>query len=172
MPNGGSDCCATCWFNRRNRGKAGRNDADSTIPDTCEIRDLAIESANYTYCANHPHHLRERAPIPVGPVRIDEGRGRVIWRHSPDSPKIRDHLLGLLERVPETPRPEYPIGPGLEETVVWQLGEFAEPRAVPGLKRILAFKPHVRGPDPFARTREGLIAQARAALDKISKPRP
>jgi hypothetical protein len=169
MPNGGSDCCATCWFNRRNRGKAGRGNADPAIADACEIRDLAIESASYTYCANHPHHMRERVPIPIGPVRVDEGRGRVLWRHSPDSPRIRDHLLALLARTPEVPPPEYPIGQGLEEAVVWQLGEFAEPRAIPDLKRILAFSPQARGPDPFARTREGLIAQARSALDKISK---
>jgi hypothetical protein len=25
MPNGGSDCCATCWFNARNEGETRRS---------------------------------------------------------------------------------------------------------------------------------------------------
>ena len=43
MPNGGSDCCGTCWFNRANRGEMGSGNHDHSIPSHCEIRDLAIE---------------------------------------------------------------------------------------------------------------------------------
>jgi len=28
MPDGGSDCCGTCWFNERNKGEAGYAHAD------------------------------------------------------------------------------------------------------------------------------------------------
>ena len=69
MPNGGSDCCGTCWFNRKNRGERDwPKHADNTLPDHCEIRDLAIEDPFYTYCANHPHRRPERDRIPIGPV--------------------------------------------------------------------------------------------------------
>ena len=69
MPNGGSDCCGTCWFNRKNRGERDwSKHVDNTLPDHCEIRDLAIEDPFYTYCANHPHRRPERDRIPIGPL--------------------------------------------------------------------------------------------------------
>ena len=69
MPNGGSDCCGTCWFNRKDRGERDwPKHVDNALPDHCEIRDLAIEDPFYTYCANHPHRRPERDRIPIGPV--------------------------------------------------------------------------------------------------------
>ena len=39
MPNGGSDCCGTCWFNRKNRGEKGYpKDRDNDVEPYCEIR--------------------------------------------------------------------------------------------------------------------------------------
>jgi len=38
MPNGGSDCCGTCWFNARNKGEAGYGHALATEPARCTIR--------------------------------------------------------------------------------------------------------------------------------------
>ena len=56
MPNGGSDCCGTCWFNRQNRGKSGYpRDGEDRDDAYCEIRDAAVENPFWTYCANHPH---------------------------------------------------------------------------------------------------------------------
>jgi hypothetical protein len=55
MPNGGSDCCGTCWFNARNKGEAGYAHADDPEPKFCTIRGLAIENSFWTYCGNHPH---------------------------------------------------------------------------------------------------------------------
>ena len=43
MPNGGSDCCGTCWFNRTNQGERGTQHRDESVPPYCEIRDLAID---------------------------------------------------------------------------------------------------------------------------------
>ena len=105
MPNGGSDCCGTCWFNRTNRGERDwQRHADESIPPYCEIRDIAIENPFYTYCANHPHRRPDRDRIPIGPVmrhggweqerRVQAGRPdewvswenpRYVWRPSPDS---------------------------------------------------------------------------------------
>lgn len=157
MPNGGSDCCGTCWFNRTNRGKRDwTRHSDDRIPPHCEIRDLAIEDPFYTYCANHPHRRPDRDPIPIGPVmrhggwkhqqRTDpDGRavteiseiGRYVWKPSPDSEEIRQHLLNLLSSIFEhMVKDRYPMGIGLGETVIRQLGEFGEQRAVRHLEWI------------------------------------
>src|SRR5262249_6903334 len=141
MPNGGSDCCTTCWFNARNKGEPGYDHADDPEPNFCTIRDLTIEVPSYTYCGNHPHRRPERDSIPIGPVFVDRGRGREVLKESPDSEPIRRHLLDLLAAVEEDPRPEYPIGVYLDELVVWQLGEFREARAIPDLERVLGFSP-------------------------------
>src|SRR5262245_24932564 len=106
MPNGGSDCCGTCWFNAKNKGEAGYEHADDPEPDYCSIRDLSIDDPFYTYCANHPHRRPERDKIPIGPVFA--GDERELWQHSPDTEEIRQHLLALLAEIPETPTTEYP----------------------------------------------------------------
>ena len=135
MPNGGSDCCGTCWFNRRNRGEKGYpKELDNDEEAFCQIRDVAIEDPFWTYCANHPHRRPERDPIPIGPIMRNVGDGsndREEWIESPDSEEIRQHLLELLghffQHVAESRR--YPIGPDIGVVVLKQLGEFRERRA-------------------------------------------
>jgi hypothetical protein len=170
MPNGGSDCCGTCWFNARNKGEAGYGHADDSEPHHCTIRQLAIERPFWTYCANHPHRRPVRDPIPIGPVFVaaDDDRGRLQWRPSPDTPEIRNHLLTLLSGIEEEPETEYPLGVYLDEVVVWQLGEFGEPRAANGLKRISTFS---RGASEgrFGRNRGRLVALADEALGKLRR---
>ena len=110
VPNGGSDCCGTCWFNRANRGKAGSANHDSSVRSCCEIRAVAIENPFYTYCANHPHRRPDRDPIPIGPIlrpgevrptspeigpALLDSRPRVVWKPSPDTEEVRRHLLHL-----------------------------------------------------------------------------
>ena len=73
MPNGGSDCCGTCWFNRANGGRKGSGNHDRSIASHCEIRDLPIRDPFYTYCANHPYRPDQREPIPIGPVFVATG---------------------------------------------------------------------------------------------------
>ena len=168
MPNGGSDCCGTCWFNAKNKGEAGYGHMNDPEPAFCVIRDLAIEDPFYTYCANHPHRRPERDPMPIGPVLTGDSFGRrELQRPSPDSEAVRAHLLSLLQNISERPASGYPIGAHLDEIVVWQLGEFHETRAVPDLRRLVGFDPLAAEIGPFGRTRNALVVLAEQALAKI-----
>ena len=135
MPNGGSDCCGTCWFNRTNRGERDwSRHSDDSVPPYCEIKEVAIDDPFYTYCANHPHRRPDRDPIPIGPITRYAGDGwsdgREVWVPSPDSEEIRQHLLCLLEDFFEHLfRDRYPLGQGVSEVIIWQLGQFRERRA-------------------------------------------
>ncbi len=161
MPNGGSDCCGTCWFNRRNGGEAGYPEPDAEPEEShCDIRDVTIEDPFWTYCANHPHRRPERDPIPIGPITRQSGGGvtndREVWIPSPDSEEIRLHLLRLLEEFVEHPSSDgYPIGDDLGEVVLWQLGEFRERRAEEYVRWVAE-----NLPDPWEHV-------ARSALDRI-----
>jgi hypothetical protein len=169
MPNGGSDCCGTCWFNARNKGKAGYEHADDPDPAYCSIRDFPIDGDPfYTYCSNHPHRRPERDRVPIGPVYTGDSSGaRHVWQSSPDTEEIRQHLIFLLNAQDLQPASEYPIGVYADEVVVWQLREFREVRAIDGLRRIAEFDPLVRESGPFGRTRERLAELAREAIGKI-----
>ncbi len=170
MPNGGSDCCGTCWFRAKNKGHMGYEHAYDPESEFCTIRDLTLENPFYTYCGNHPYRRPERDSIPIGPVYIGDSSGaREIWKPSPDTEEIRKHLLSLLSEISEPPRSEYPIGIYADEMIVWQLGEFKETRAVEHLERIVSFRPGSTETGPFGRTREDLVKIAREALDKIEE---
>ena len=134
MPNGGTDCCGTCWFSLRNGGKAGHPElrsSDEAPAPYCEIREFSIDDPFYTYCANHPFKRPERDPIPIGPVtRMTSLEIRETWLPSPDSEEIQLHLLELLDDFPGIAfRDQGIVGAGVGEMVLRQLGEFAEPRA-------------------------------------------
>ena len=170
LPNGGSDCCGTCWFNSKNKGEAGYRHAGDNEPDFCTIRNLAIENPFYTYCGNHPHRRSEKDRIPAGPVFVGDSSGsRKLWKPSPDSEEIRRHLLALLGDMAEQPTSEYPIGVYVDEMVVWQLGEFRDLRALEPLRRVSLFQADAKESGPFDRTRNALIRLAREALEKIEK---
>ena len=162
MPNGGSDCCGTCWFNRANDGEAGFPGPEGQYREPyCEIRGLSIEDPFYTYCANHPHRRPERDSIPIGPVTRNVSGGmdndRTVWILSPDSEEVRSHLLELLQSFVEHPSTDgYPIGAELAEVVIWQLGEFRERRAVENIRWIAD-----NLPDPWGHV-------ARSALGRMS----
>ena len=147
MPNGGSDCCGTCWFNRTNQGERDwQRFRDESVEPFCDIRGQAIESPFYTYCANHPHRRPDRDRIPIGPILRYAGNGmsndREMWIESPDTEEIRLHLLGILDEFFTTvAQDRYPIGPGIGETVIRQLGEFGEERALERLRWIAAEVP-------------------------------
>jgi len=165
MPNGGSDCCGTCWFNTKNKGEAGYSHADDPEPDSCRIRSLEIHDPFYTYCANHPHRNPQRVDVPIGPVYV--GEERTLWRRSPDTENVRSRLLGLLSQVSANPSPEYPLGIYSELVVIWQLGELREERALSELRRIAGFEAGPIANDPYDRTRDSLIDLARLAIEKI-----
>jgi len=169
MPNGGSDCCGTCWFNSTNQGGIPNEPPKGSDPAVCTIRALQLERPFSTYCANHPHRRPDRDPVPIGPVfMLDSSGDRRLWQISPGTDEIRQHLLSLLGAMEEKPRTEYPIGLYADEVVVWQLGQWREERAVAGLRRIAAFNPAAAESGPLGRTREGLVSAARRALEQIT----
>jgi len=170
MPNGGSDCCGSCWFNARNKGEAGYDHSKDPEPNFCTIRAFAVEDPFWTYCTNHPHHSPNRDPIPIGPVFIGDGNnhGRKTRRLSPDTEEVRQHLLELVQAIPEQPSEEYPFGVYRDEMVVWQLSEFRETRADHELRRIGAFAT-ASSAGRFGRTRESLVAAAKEALAKLGE---
>ena len=148
MPNGGSDCCGTCWFNRSNGGKAGFRNHDHEIPSYCEIRQLEIESPFYTYCANHPYNRPDRDPIPIGPVYVGEydteainQYRRVVWRQAPDDSHIREHLLDIM-RDPGQHEQGYPLSVPSYEIALEELIRLREPRLLTALEQ-LASDPRV-----------------------------
>ncbi len=161
MPNGGSDCCGTCWFNRANAGQ----------PGFCEIRGIAISNPFWTYCANHPHHNPSRIEVPVGPVFVCDSypytRRAVV--DCPDNETVRTSLLALLDAMPELPRAEYPSPTHFDEQVIDQLMAFHEPRAIAGLRRVLSFDP-MKAPDAnvFGRYRATTVGHAIEALAAIA----
>jgi hypothetical protein len=99
------------------------------------------------------------------------GDPREIWKPSPDSEEIRQHLLVLVSQIGEQPIEEYPLSVHLDEIVVWQLGEFRDERAIEELERICSFDPEVTTGEPWHRTRSSLVDAAREALCKIHKGR-
>ena len=171
MPNGGSDCCGTCWFNRVNDGKSGFPKPPRRDDAYCEIRSVAIAHPFFTYCANHPHHNPDRIDVPIGPIYVSDGYpySRRVLEHCPDEEEVRAKLIELPEAMPETPRPGYPSATGLDEQVIDQLMAFREPRAVPGLRRVIAFDPMAATSDePFKRSRITTAGHAIEALAAIA----
>jgi hypothetical protein len=137
MPNGGSDCCGTCPFNRKNRGEAGYAHARDPGPDHCDIRDLPVEDAFYTYCSNHSHHNPGRVRVPIGPVWVmgEDHYGREVWRPGPDTPEVRAEVLRLLATTPD-PVEGYPAGYALVEAAILHAGDLGDVRFAPPLDRI------------------------------------
>jgi hypothetical protein len=164
MPNGGSDNCGTCWFNRRNNGRYAQvvdRSAEGQPPDECMLRVQPITTPPfYTYCANHPQHNSEDGQVlrsqtsegsiyydfgptvPIGPILTmkSHAEGRVLSADSPDSAYVREYLLAIAK---DMHRGNWPLNtveriPQRWHAVLWQLGEFREQRAVPALQALLA----------------------------------
>lgn len=131
---------------RRSRLPGPLARAREPVPDHCEIRDEPIENPFWTYCANHHSRRPERDPIPIGPILVNDGEsdfGRVVKKPSPDTEEIRQHLLRLLAEIhmvaasdSYSALPGVAATAGVAATVVWQLGEFREQRAVELLQQL------------------------------------
>jgi len=184
MPNGGSDCCSSCWFNNFNEGQPWRSRSglldfisDQTTPaehpkqELCTIRRLPIRVPGYTYCANHQLRNPGRIEIPIGPVREGNAGGyREVRRLSPDGEDVRLTLLSFLAKIEKVPQRGYRIG--VVRDVVWQLGEFREKRAVDDLRRIANFTIIERIMYPIRRTRRPFARLALESLEKIRGTHP
>ena len=171
MPNGGSDCCGTCWFNAKNNGEAGYAHTDDPEPAYCTIRNLSVDdNPFYTYCSNHPHRRPERDPIPIEPVYTGDSLGnRETWMPSPDTEEIRLHLLELIREhtLPEVS--EYRLGSSLTEVVVGQLGEFREARAIEDLRGIAELHLDAIGDNPLLAGFKSVGRSAAEAHGKIDR---
>ena len=143
MPNGGSDCCGTCWFNRSLEGQWGSEFFNREIASRCEIRELDIPDPFYTYCANHPYHRPSRDPIPIGPVYVHDASGpsgesgRVEWQASPNTEEIRQHLLDVV-RLPNEHADEgyHFFTHPAHIAAIMQLLEWRDERLIPALEEI------------------------------------
>ena len=141
MPNGGSDCCGTCWFNRSLGGERGSANFNREVPSRCEIRNLDIPDPFYTYCANHPYHRPDRDPAPIGPVYVHrtvvDGGGREKWQPSPDTEEIRQHLLDIVHLPREHVDEGYHFYTfPAHAAAITQLLEWRDERLVPALEEI------------------------------------
>ena len=113
-------------------------------------------------------------PIPIGPIFASEiipgtfRYERVVWKPSPDSEEIREHLLKLLDdalsgrddALSETFPDSFFSARNLAPLVMWQLAQFQEQRALGRLQEICDSPP------------EWLADPARAELQAILKDWP
>lgn len=139
VPNGGPDCCGTCWYNNANIVSGRR----STHPDQghhfCTIRQFAIEVPFWTYCFNHRDWSPVGEPIPVGPVyRFGHGPdgedGRYPVDELPDSEQVRMNLLRILQDFSDGSMKESAIP---MKVVLDHLEALGERRAIPILEALL-----------------------------------
>ena len=153
MPNGGSDCCGTCRFNRANIGRMDHgmpriDDVAAYREESyCEIRELQIENPFYTYCANSTVRQRHEVTVPLGPVYVHEWihvknadgvecpvSSRRVWVEAPDTEDVRTRLLACLVD-PSLLGDSYPWeGKGLLHEVIDELVRLGEMRAIPILE--------------------------------------
>jgi hypothetical protein len=170
MPNGGSDCCGTCWFNTKNKGEAGYEHSRGPDPDFCRIRQISIQDPFYTYCANHPHRMPGKVQIPVGSVYKGDSQGnRQVLVPLPDTPENRFIHLKLLEQIREGLREEYPIGIPAPVAIIEQLTEWGEVRAIPDLEIIAAVGIAGGEPEFHELTNVRTVLAARSALERLKK---
>lgn len=168
MVHGGSDCCATCWFNVENQS-SGTDYTQASRNPYCTIRDFEIDDPEHTFCTNHPYRSPEQLTVPLGPVFIGELQARRMWLPSTDNETVRIKLLELLRTIEEKPRSYYHLGMPRDDVIIWQLGEFQETRAIPDLERIAHFDPTTE-PDDVLRTNRAItVGLAKQALRKIRK---
>ncbi len=171
MPNGGSDCCGTCWFNTVNNGKPGYPENSQTNDLICEIRNFKPDDPFWTYCANHPHHNPEKIRVPIGPVFVcdDNSYGRIEKISALDTEQVRNELVKLAEQIPEIPKEEYPSATSFSVEIIKHIMFINEVRAIPSLKRILSFNPFSEPADNrFEQNNIFLISNAIECLAKLS----
>jgi len=97
MPNGGSDCCGECVFNRaiQELGSLhGKGESDHQVfwgRSYCTLRSVKITEPFWTYCANYSHdESKIRGVVAKGWIfasGIYEGYVRIPW-HGDVEPSV------------------------------------------------------------------------------------
>lgn len=173
MPNGGSDCCGSCWFYSKNIEEPENRGSENDDVDVCTIRDLEIFSPYYTYCANHPNHNKNKIDIPIGFVYeySDYSLSRQAWGDTPDNENVRLKLLELLGNISNEPETKYPTETDIEEEIIKHLRVLKEKRAIPGLNKIIQFDiEYYRNNQGYMlRNKAVIVGQAIEALLEISE---
>jgi hypothetical protein len=160
MPNGGSDCCAFCWFQIGNSHRHGSGAVGRPTATYCSIRGFEIGRPGLTCCVSHRHHDPLKIEVPIGPVCETSGTNdpRDISMRSPDTEEVRTTLLEFVGQTEAPSRFWYPSGMYFEDVVIWQLGGFLEARALDELWRIASFDMALLARDTGA-ARKGKIAE-------------
>ena len=156
------DNCGTCIY-----GVGG--DGFSAV---CSIRDVDIESLNWTYCINLPKYNKNDITVALGPVYkyAPDHYNRKVLIDSPDNQEVRGSLLIEASNIREVLDYHY-FDILRDEVIIWQLGEFKEKRAIELLENIQNFNEKIevsRSFDSTTLSRISLIKSATLALAKIS----
>jgi hypothetical protein len=86
-------------------------------------------------CANHPEFSTRHDDLPVGPVVAIVGDVVEVIEPSPDTPRVRDHLLEIAARADAGRIEDLTVR---ERMASWQLVQLAERRAFVHLDRLEA----------------------------------
>jgi len=172
MPNGGSDCCGTCWFNSNNEGEAGDHGAWKESTVKCVIRNIEIPNPFWTYCINHPHHNINKVEVPLGPVYVTAGYpySREVWKAPLSNRKVRQDLLDLLNDMsPEATEGDRAVCE-IDEEIIKHLRALKEIRALPLLLKIInSYISDNDSTQTITKDKAIIIGQAIEALLHISK---
>ena len=109
-------------------------------PAIAKSVDWTFRTRSGTYCANHPYHRPGRDPVPIGSVyAIDDAlrSTRKEWQPSPDTERIRQHLLDIV-RLPDEHRDtgyHFFTHPA-HIAAIQQLLEWRDPRLISALEEI------------------------------------
>ena len=177
MPNGGTDCCGTCFFNSKNDGLTGFGPtSDKKGKSICVIRKIEIPNPYWTYCPNHNGHNRDKIEVPVGPVTTygqdNSGKATMkVWLDPPDSEIIRETLLTELDKTSISRTAFFPSPTHFEHQVIRHLAFLKEKRALPRLYELTqtSFGDHRYPPTFMTEWVSDLIGYAVEALLEISE---
>lgn len=122
MPNGGTDNCGTCSFNKRNKGTTGHLYANVDAPHHCLLRDFQITERSegfWIYCGNHSQLPNGGIDVPIGPVFKNfsgsSAGERVVVLESPDNSAVRNTLLRFVGSMPVQTSTMSPISSKLHD---------------------------------------------------------
>lgn len=167
MPNGGTDNCGTCSFNKRNKGTTGHLYANVDAPHHCLLRDFQITERSegfWIYCGNHSQLPNGGIDVPIGPVFKNfsgsSAGERVVVLESPDNSAVRNTLLRFVGSMTAACTDQH-YEPYFKQIVLLQLARFRESEATAHIERIANSR--LFEPDVSSR----VVIVARVALERL-----